>query len=168
MSEVERISVAGLKVARVLYDFVVHEVIPDSGVEAAAFWQGLAGIIHEFAPRNHALLQRRDELQAKIDDWYRGRRGRAIDEAADKAFLEEIGYLVPEGPPFKIDTANVDAEIASSPARSSSFRSAMRGTRSTRPMRAGGRCTTRSTAPTRSRETAKQTPKATIRNAASW
>ena len=113
MSEVERISVAGLKVARVLYDFVVHEVIPDSGIEAAAFWQGLAGIIQEFAPLNHALLQRRDELQAKIDDWYRGRRGRAIDEAADKAFLEEIGYLVPEGPPFKIDTANVDAEIAS-------------------------------------------------------
>ncbi len=66
-----------------------------------------------FAPLNHALLQRRDELQAKIDDWYRGRRGRDIDEAADKAFLEEIGYLVPEGPAFKIDTANVDAEIAS-------------------------------------------------------
>ena len=76
MSEVERISVAGLKVARVLYDFVVDEVIPDSGIEAAAIavWQGLAGIIQEFAPLNHALLQRRDELQAKIDDWYRGRR----------------------------------------------------------------------------------------------
>ncbi len=112
MSEVERVSVAGLKVARVLYDFVVHEVIPDTGIEAAAFWQGLDGIIQKFAPLNHALLQRRDELQAKIDDWYRGRRGRAIDETADKAFLEEIGYLVPEGPPFKVDTANVDAEIA--------------------------------------------------------
>ena len=112
MSEVERVSVAGLKVARVLYDFVVHEVIPGTGIDAAAFWQGLDGIIQKFAPLNHALLQRRDELQAKIDDWYRGRRGREIAEAADKAFLGQIGYLVPEGPSFKIDTANVDAEIA--------------------------------------------------------
>ena len=112
MSEVERVSVAGLKVARVLYDFVVHEVIPGTGIDAAAFWQGLDGIIQKFAPLNHALLQRRDELQAKIDDWYRGRRGREMAEAADKAFLGQIGYLVPEGPSFKIDTANVDAEIA--------------------------------------------------------
>jgi malate synthase len=112
MSEAERVSVAGLKVARVLYDFVVHEVIPGIGIEAAAFWQGLDGIIQKFAPLNHALLSRRDELQAKIDDWYRGRRGREMDEAADKALLGEIGYLVPEGPSFKIDTANVDAEIA--------------------------------------------------------
>ena len=67
MSEAERVSVAGMKVARVLYDFVVHEVIPVTGIEAAAFWQGLDGIIQKFAPHNHALLQRRDELQAKID-----------------------------------------------------------------------------------------------------
>jgi malate synthase len=112
MSEAERVSVAGMKVARVLYDFVVHEVIPGTGIEAPAFWQGLDGIIQKFAPLNHALLQRRDELQAKIDDWYRGRRGREMDEAADKALLGQIGYLVPEGPSFKIDTANVDAEIA--------------------------------------------------------
>ena len=112
MSEVERVSVAGLKVARVLHDFVVHEVIPGTGIEAAAFWQDLGDIIQKFAPLNHALLRRRDDLQAKIDDWYRGRRGRDIDETADKAFLEEIGYLVPEGPAFKINTENVDAEIA--------------------------------------------------------
>ena len=112
MSEVERISVAGLKVAKVLHDFVVHEVIPGTGVDAVSFWRGLDDIIVRFAPVNRALLQRRDELQAKIDHWYRGRRGRAIDEAADKALLQDIGYLVPEGPPFKIDTANVDDEIA--------------------------------------------------------
>jgi malate synthase len=112
MSEVERVSVAGLKVAKVLHDFVVHEVLPGTGIEAAAFWQGLDGIIQKFAPLNHALLRRRDELQAKIDDRYRGRRGRDLDGAADKAFLREVGYLVPEGPAFKIDTANVDAEIA--------------------------------------------------------
>jgi malate synthase len=112
MSEVERVSVAGLKVAKILHDFVVNEVIPGSGIEAAAFWQGLDRIVHRFGPVNRALLQRRDALQAQIDDWYRGRRGRTFDETADKTFLEEIGYLVPEGPAFAVDTANVDDEIA--------------------------------------------------------
>jgi len=112
MSDVERVSVAGLKVAKILHDFIVDEVLPGTGIEAAAFWQGLDRILSRFAPLNRALLQRRDALQAKIDDWYRGRRGRSFDVAADKAFLEEIGYLVPEGPAFAVDTANVDDEIA--------------------------------------------------------
>jgi malate synthase len=112
MSEVERVAVEGLKVAKILHDFIVDEVIPGTGIEALAFWRGLDRIIRDFAPRNRALLQKRDALQNKIDDWYRGRRGRPFDEAAHKAFLIEIGYLVPEGPPFKVDTANVDEEIA--------------------------------------------------------
>ena len=112
MPETQRVSVHGLKVARILHDFVVNEVLPGTGIEASGFWLGLDRIIHRFAPLNRALLQRRDALQAKIDDWYRGRRGRPFDEAAHKAFLEEIGYLVPEGAPFKVDTANVDDEIA--------------------------------------------------------
>jgi malate synthase len=112
MSEVERVSVAGLKVAKILHDFVVNDVIPGTGIEAATFWQGLDQIIHRFAPVNRALLQRRDDLQARIDDWYRGQRGRPFDEGAHKAFLKEIGYLAPEGPAFAVDTANVDKEIA--------------------------------------------------------
>ncbi len=112
MPETQRVSVHGLKVARILHDFVVNEVLPGTGIEASAFWLGLDRIIHRFAPLNRALLLRRDGLQAKIDDWYRRRRGRPFDEAAHKTFLEEIGYLVPEGPPFKVDTANVDDEIA--------------------------------------------------------
>src|SRR5271167_103846 len=113
MPETQRVSVHGLKVARILHDFVVNDVLPGAGIEASAFWLGLDRIIHRFAPLNRALLQRRDVLQAKIDDWYRGRRGRPFDEAAaHKTFLEEIGYLVPQGPPFKVDTANVDDEIA--------------------------------------------------------
>jgi malate synthase len=112
MPEIERVSVAGLKVAKVLHDFVVDEVIPGSGIDALSFWQGLDRIVHHFAPLNRALLQRRDALQALIDDWYRGRRGQALDGAAYKAFLAEIGYLLPEGAPFAVDTANVDAEIA--------------------------------------------------------
>jgi malate synthase len=112
MPATQLVSVHGLKIARILHDFVVQEVLPGTGNEASAFWLGLDRIIAHFAPLNRALLQRRDVLQARIDDWYRGRRGRPFDEAAHKAFLEEIGYLVPEGPPFKVDTANVDDEIA--------------------------------------------------------
>ena len=112
MSDVERVAVGGLKVAKILHDFVVDEVIPGTGIEASAFWQGLDRVIHDFAPRNRALLQKRDALQSKIDDWYRGRRGQPYDKTAHKAFLADIGYLVPEGPPFKVDTANVDEEIA--------------------------------------------------------
>jgi malate synthase len=112
MSDLERVSVAGLKVAKILHDFVVGEVLPGTGIEPEAFWQGLDRIVHRFGPLNRALLQRRDALQAQIDDWYRERRGREFDEAADKAFFAEIGYLVPEGPDFTVDTANVDDEVA--------------------------------------------------------
>ncbi len=112
MSDVERVSVAGLKVAKILHDFIVDEVIPGTGIEPGAFWHGLDRILQRFAPINRALLQRRDALQAKIDDWFRARLGRPFDEPAHKAFLKEIGYLMPEGPPFTIDTANVDHEIA--------------------------------------------------------
>jgi malate synthase len=112
MSEIQRVSVHGLKVAQILHDFIVDEVLPEANIDAAAFWQGLDRIVHRFAPVNRALLQRRDVLQAKIDDWNRAQRGRPFNVAAHKAFLEEIGYLVPEGPAFKVDTANVDEEIA--------------------------------------------------------
>jgi malate synthase len=112
MSGLDRVSVATLEVAKVLHDFIADEVIAGTGIGAPAFWRGLDRVVHDFAPRNRALLQKRDELQAKIDHWYRERRGRPFDEAAHKAFLAEIGYLVPEGPDFIVDTANVDAEIA--------------------------------------------------------
>ena len=112
MSEVERVAVESLKVAKVLHDFVVDEVLPGTAIEASAFWRGLDRVVRDFASRNRALLQKRDALQAKIDDWYRCRRGQPFDQAAQRAFLAEIGYLVPEGPPFKVDTANVDEEIA--------------------------------------------------------
>jgi malate synthase len=112
MSESNRVSVDGLSIAEVLHNFIVNEALPGTGFDAAAFWQGLDRIVQRFAPLNRALLQRRNELQAKIDEWYGSRRGRASDAVAHRAFLEEIGYLVPEGPPFQVDTANVDPEIA--------------------------------------------------------
>ena len=112
MPDIERVGVANLQVAKVLHDFIVDEVLPELGIKAPAFWEGLDGIIHRFAPINRALLQKRDALQARIDEWYRARRGQDADPAAQKTFLEEIGYLLPEGSPFAVETTNVDDEIA--------------------------------------------------------
>ncbi|MEE2034369.1 malate synthase G [Rhodococcus chondri] len=108
----ERVQVGGLQIAKVLYDFVNNEAIPGTEVDAAAFWAGADKIIHELAPKNRALLTKRDDLQSRIDTWHRDRAGQAHDPAAYKAFLEEIGYLVPTPAPFQVATANVDTEIA--------------------------------------------------------
>ncbi|RLP23712.1 malate synthase G [Mesorhizobium sp. YM1C-6-2] len=108
----DRVEIAGLQIARELHDFVVEEAIPGTGIEAREFWAGLSNIIHDLAPRNRALLRRRDDLQGKIDAWHR-QHGAPTDMEDYKAFLKEIGYLVPEGTPFKVTTENVDPEIAS-------------------------------------------------------
>jgi malate synthase len=107
----ERVEIGGLKVAKVLSDFISNEALPGTGVAPDAFWTGLDAIIHDLAPRNRALLRRRDEIQAKIDSWHRARKGQPLEMAAYKAFLREIGYLVPAGPDFTVETARVDAEI---------------------------------------------------------
>ncbi|WP_306029991.1 malate synthase G [Stappia sp. MMSF_3263] len=108
----ERIEIAGLKVARELRDFVEQEALPGTGVSADAFWQGLSGIVHDLAPENRALLEKRNALQAKIDAWHQAHPG-PVDLPAYKAFLKEIGYLVEEGGAFAVTTADVDPEIAS-------------------------------------------------------
>jgi malate synthase len=108
----DRIELGGLKVAKALADFLAEEAAPGTGIDPAAFWTGFAAILRDLAPRNAALLARRDALQARIDAWHTARRGRAHDAAACEAFLREIGYLLPPPPPFTVRTANVDAEIA--------------------------------------------------------
>jgi malate synthase len=101
-----------IQVDKELYDFVNNEAIPGSGVEATEFWKGFAALVRSMAPRNAALLGRRDELQAKIDAWHRQNPGPGFNHAKYKALLTEIGYLVPEQELFSVSTANVDAEIA--------------------------------------------------------
>ncbi|MCG3170284.1 MAG: Malate synthase G [Pseudomonadales bacterium] len=108
----ERIERHGLRIARVLHDLVVEEMLPGTGVDADRLWRALAGIVREFAPRTRALLARRDELQAQIDAWHRAHPGPDFDRAAYQAFLERIGYLLPEGEDFTITTSGVDEEIA--------------------------------------------------------
>jgi malate synthase len=103
---------AGLKVAGELIALIEQDVLPGLGLDAATFWTGAAAIFERFAPENRALLERRDALQAQIDDWHRARRGQPYDVGALEAFLREISYLVEEPAPFTIGTKGVDAEIA--------------------------------------------------------
>ncbi|NMY15489.1 malate synthase G [Pseudomonas sp. WS 5019] len=108
----ERVQVGGLQVAKALYDFVNNEAIPGTGIAADQFWAGAAAVIKDLAPKNRALLAKRDELQAQIDAWHQARKGQTHDAAAYKAFLQEIGYLLPEPEDFQATTTNVDEEIA--------------------------------------------------------
>ncbi|NTI24311.1 malate synthase G [Agrobacterium rhizogenes] len=107
-----RIEKNGLQIEPVLYDFLVKEALPGSGVDADTFFAGFSAIVHDLAPKNRELLAKRDRMQAAIDDWYR-KNGAPVDLAAYEAFLREIGYIIPEGPAFTVSTANVDTEIAS-------------------------------------------------------
>ncbi|EXF92140.1 malate synthase [Pseudomonas fluorescens HK44] len=108
----EHVQVGGLQVAKVLFDFVNNEAIPGTGLTADKFWAGADKVIHDLAPKNKALLAKRDDLQAKIDAWHQSRAGLAHDAVAYKAFLQDIGYLLPEAADFQATTQNVDDEIA--------------------------------------------------------
>ena len=109
----DRIERNGLRVAAELVEFIETRALPESGVAADAFWAGLSELVHEFGPRNRAYLDTREAMQARLDDWHAHHRGQAHDPAAYRAFLEEIGYLVPEGPDFAIETGATDPEFAS-------------------------------------------------------
>ena len=108
----DSIEIGGLKVDKILYDVVQNEISPGTGVEPDEFWASLGEIVAELAPKNRELLAKRDALQAQIDQWYLERKGQPIDSETYKAFLTEIGYLIPEGGDFEVSTANVDPEIA--------------------------------------------------------
>ena len=103
---------AGLQVDAALAQFCETEVLAPLGRDPQTFWQGFADLLTKFAPRNRAVLDRRQELQLLIDQWHKDRAGQPHEPAAYQAFLEEIGYLVPEPDAFTIGTENVDPEIA--------------------------------------------------------
>jgi len=106
----ERIEISGLSVDRALYDLIDKEIAPGTGVESAALWQSFAEIIGAMGPQNRQLLDKRDQIQAQLDDWHKKHFGR-IDPQQYRSFLEEIGYLVAEGEDFQVTTEDVDNEI---------------------------------------------------------
>jgi malate synthase len=108
----QRIEASGLQVASELYSFINEEALPGTGIAPDHFWASFAKIVADLAPRNASLLAFREELQAKIDAWHKAHKGQPLDLEAYKRFLQEIGYLVPEGGAFTVSTSNVDPEIS--------------------------------------------------------
>ncbi|UWR40927.1 malate synthase G [Phaeobacter inhibens] len=104
-----------MQVADTLVSFIEDNALPGTGVTADAFWAGLAGLVNGMGDENRALLAKRADLQGQIDAWHIERKGQAHDATAYEAFLRDIGYLLPEGDDFEIETQNVDDEIANVP-----------------------------------------------------
>ena len=112
MTTTPRTRLHDLHVADELVRFVDDEVLPGTGIDRATWWAGFDAIVRDLAPRNAALLAERDRLQAEIDAWHRAHTGPIADPAAYRAFLERIGYLLPEPKDVWATTAGVDAELA--------------------------------------------------------
>lgn len=102
--------VNGLQIDQELFEFLTHEALPGSGVDATHFFEEFSKLVHDLAPKNRELLAKRDALQEKIDVWHKD-NGAPHDMDAYKAFLADIGYLTPEGGEFSVSTDRVDAEI---------------------------------------------------------
>ena len=105
------VEIGGLKVNEELYHLVRDEIVPGTGVNADRFWKSFGEIVRDLAPKNRALLEKRDKLQKQIDQYHLTRKGQRFNRKEYQTFLKEIGYLVPEGKSFKVATANVDPEI---------------------------------------------------------
>ncbi len=110
----QRVQKGSLAIDRELYNFIANEVTPVVGIDNEKYWQEFEKIVKAFQPRNKALLAKRDEIQAQIDDWHDNNPASngQIDKAAYTQFLKDINYIVPEGDEFLVETQNVDDEIA--------------------------------------------------------
>ena len=111
----DRVSRAELSVDAQYAAFIEDAALPGTGISPDAFWAGLSTLAHEFGATRRALLDKRANLQRQIDTWHKDRKGADHDAAAYRAFLEEIGYLVPQGPDFQVETAQIDPEIGDVP-----------------------------------------------------
>ena len=106
-------NVENLKVSEELLNFVNKELLKDTAVSPEKFWSGFSKVVHDLAPKNKELIKIREEIQQKINEWHKSRKGNEINLEEYKDFLKNIGYLKEVGPDFKIETKNVDEEITS-------------------------------------------------------
>jgi malate synthase len=107
-----RIQQGSLSIDSTLFDLVNQHAIPGTGINADEFWQSFESVLSDLAPKNRALLNKRDQLQQQIDEWHKAHQGNAFDAIAYKQFLTDIGYLVAEGEDFSVSTEQVEPEIA--------------------------------------------------------
>ncbi|MCK5665803.1 MAG: malate synthase G, partial [Thiotrichaceae bacterium] len=108
----ERVTIAGLQIAKSLYELVKNEIAPGTGIAADDAWQSFSQLIEKMTIRNRSLLEKRDELQARIDAWHLEHKTQSLDSSAYKKYLYDIGYLQTAGADFKISSDNIDDEIA--------------------------------------------------------
>ncbi len=102
-----------LKISTTLFEFINNEAIPGTDIDVDNFWKKFSDVVHELAPINKRLIEKRENIQKKIDNWHISNKGKEFDKIKYIAFLKSIGYLVDEGNDFNIATENVDIEISS-------------------------------------------------------
>ena len=103
----------GLKISSALYEFINNEAIPGTKLNSEDFWKKFSNVTHELAPINKRLIEKREVIQKKIDEWHKSNQGKEFDKEKYIKFLKSIGYLVEEKEDFEIETSNVDNEISS-------------------------------------------------------
>ncbi len=109
----KNIEINGLKINSILYEFINNEIMPGTNLEPKNFWNKFEKIVHELSPINKTLLEKREKIQKKIDEWHKENYGKEVKRDEYISFLKSISYLVEEKNKFKIETANVDDEISS-------------------------------------------------------
>ena len=102
----------GLKIHSTLFEFINREAIPNTKIEIEEFWSKFSMVAHELSPINKALIQKRNNIQEKIDSWHKDRKGKDFNKIEYESFLKTIGYLIDEEKNFNITTADVDKEIS--------------------------------------------------------
>ena len=103
----------GLKISTTLFNFINDEVLPGTKVKPDDFWLKFSKTVHELAPINKELLEKRETIQKKIDDWHKSNNGKEFNKTDYVSFLKSIEYLIDEKDDFQIITENVDSEISS-------------------------------------------------------
>ena len=103
----------GLKISSILFDFINNEVIPGTDIKPDKFWSSFEKAVHEIAYLNKSLIQKREDIQKKIDEWHKQNRDKDFNKKKYTEFLKSISYIVEEKDNFNIDTIDIDDEISS-------------------------------------------------------
>ena len=109
----KKIAINSLKIDEDLVNFINNEAIPGTNIDSKKFWSSFDDVIHRLAPKNRELIDKREEIQQKIDGWHLSKKVSSIDKNEYINFLKSIGYIIDEKNDFEINTSNVDKEISS-------------------------------------------------------